>query len=115
MTIHDVREASKSRKSTKKLAAALGEKHFELTAKNLPEFEFLTLCQLLYRRNVGGAVTPCEDFLLTLLRRYGYYPLTPEDITVDLEDFKYQHETLIKGAKNALREYPEAFKEVAVA
>jgi len=92
-----------------------GENHLEVHAKDVSEFEFLTLCQLLRRRNVGSAVTPCEDFLVTLLRSYSYGPLAPEDVAAELEEFKWKHETLIEGAKNVLREYPEAFKEVAAA
>jgi hypothetical protein len=113
MTIEEFRKNRKARRDASDAEEEVTEKHLELRAQSIAEYEFLVGCQLLYKANDGSAVSPCEEFLVRLLFHYIFAALKPADAAGYVKEFESNFETCMQAARKMLDDYPDELQDEA--
>ena len=62
-----------------------------------------------------GCDTPAEDFITTLVLHHTVRPLTPDDATRKLEEFRENFDGMVRAARAFTARYPEAVKTATAA
>jgi hypothetical protein len=71
----------------------------EIRRKDLGEFAAILSAD-------RGCVTPAEEFIRKLARYHREYPITPESLMDDVDEFRENFESAIENARKLVRQYP---------